>query len=1490
MWAASRSVSYDLPTVSSMLFGRIATTGSSNIYVSGHGYSVSQMSQAIRFGHSDVLALNWASDSAIYGKIRQGSGASLTLRISISSQFSIQQINVSYSAPILSSFAGVNGPSSGQFMIDVFGLNFGAIRTSPQAQLGNTGCIFAEWKSDSLARCKVSQGFSRAIGFKLTIDSQSNSQTNVFTFDSPIMNSVSLKNGPTTGNFMIEVFGSKFGPADTTPKILFGPSRFEQTITYFSQWTSDTSIQSKVRPGFGISMGFFLSVDLTQSDILDVFSFDSPVLSSADRTLGHTTGAHILSLYGLQFGTFESKLQFKISSTASRFTQWISDTRSFCRIEQGTSRSLGIYVSVAKNVKSLSLAFSYLSSVVSELAKSNGPASGASVILVSGSQFALGSYSPKMRLSTTACEISQWISDSSLHSKSSAGFLSAKSVVVTVVSGSSELSKTFTFDSIASGLSVPSNAPTSVAVSLSIIGSGFGNGNPCSSVGLGSFSDNFSSCESSMWVSSSVIVCKSVSGSGGQVGAVIFQSDDRFSFVSSVISYDGPSVSSIELGVLPASGSTIVTVLGASLALSSRSLAVSLDRSGCSLSHWVSDSAVRCKAPSGKASNSTVLISSGNFYGSSTRILSYSVPKLSSIGQTNAPGTGAVSVSLYGSSFGSTSPSSRVSLGRTVCEATTWWSDSASSYKVCSGVGSGQSIDVDFNSATVSGLFSYNAPTIQSNRSVGLNAPTSGSVSVTVIGAGFGLVGYTSRSNVGRTAFSTTNWVSQSCVLSKSVLGSASSISAMVSVVLLRGSSTNVLTYNTVVVSNAMPTSSPGTGSVCITMFGKSIGLYPGNVLSRVGFSMTILTVWRSDSVAFSKVDKGSYASLPLYVSFQYGTNQLSQTFSFEAPVGVSVYQANSPSSGNVQITVLAKNAGVSSLVARAVSVGVTTCVSTTWISGSSIVCRTSEGVGSLIPVVVSVGLQRGVSNNVVSYDSLIISSFLPSNRPTTSAVSITVVGRGMGTFDSSPAASVNDVMSPFTKWIADSNIISKAPYANGISLNVKLSVQSLQGSLVNVNAFDSAVVSAVVPASGSSSGSISITVVGNGLQLVASSVSVRVGRSISPATAWISDSSVAGLIVSGFGGAIDVRASIWRQSGSSTRVWSYNSPTPLSMACNAPDSGAVYVTVVDLRDLGTNSWSSVLKLLGSVAECSRWVSECSLVSKTSAGSSRFAPVSVTVALQSSAPQMTLAVTFNAPALSSVRQTMVSSGSNSITVIGKGIGNADVTAMIRAGFSSCERSTWISASSVRCKGQSGSGRSFGIVASSATRAGSLSSAYLYAGYAAALVFFVSVSNSSTTGSVSITVFGGQYSSTDRSHCIRVSSASASLAALWISDSSVLGKVRPGVGLGNPIFVSHGIQASASWSKGFAFDAATLSTMTIANSPASGSASITCFGAGFGVSRFFSARMRLGFSNSAASSWFSDSGMPSKFPRGVGNILPGTVTVGVSRGSSSQLFT
>jgi hypothetical protein len=1487
-WSASTSISYDWPSSSSIAFQRLATTGSSNLHVFGRGLSVTESSPALRFGRSGSISFAWFSDSAIRARIRQGSGASLTLRVSVSSQSPYQHINVSYSAPVLSSFAGVNGPSSGQYMIDVFGLNFGTVQSSPQAQLGNTGCIFAEWKSDSLARCKIPQGFSRAIGFKMTIDGQSNSQSNVFTYDSPIMNSLSLKNGPTTGHFLVSVYGSKFGPADTTPKILFGPNRFEQSITDYSLWSSDTSIQSKVRPGFGIALGFFLSVDLTQSDILDVFSFDSPVLSSVDRIFGESTGSLILSMYGLQFGTFESKLQFKMSSTAVMFTHWASDSSSSCKIAHGTSNNHGIVVSVARNVKSLSNVFSYINRVVSHLDTSNAPASGARVILASGSQFALRSYSPIMRLDISASQVSQWISDSALQAKIGSGFLSSKSVIVTVVMGLSELSDAFTFDLITSKLSSPLNSVTSGAVSLTIFGIGFGNLDHCSRVSLGSAESVASSCESSDWLSSSAILCKSVSGSGGSLGAVIFQRDHRFSFVSGVISFDGPSLSSIELSTPASSGSATVSVLGSSFALYSVSLSAFLSGSNCEVSLWVSESAVRCKASAGTVLQGSVVVSSGRFYGSLTSILSYLVPILSSLKQTNSPGTGATSFSVFGRSFGRSSQSSHISNGHTNCEATAWSSDSAFSCKTSAGIGQDRIIDVNFNSMTLSQAFSYNALVIRSHITLVLNIPTSGSVSITLAGSGFGLRGYTLRAKAGQTSCSSSNWVSESSVKSKSILGSASRISAIASVGILRGSSTNVLTFDGIVVSSVLPASSPGTGNVLITMFGKSTGLHSGNVHSRVGHSLARSTYWSSDSVAFLKVHQGSYASLSASISFDIRKDVLSQAFSFQAPDSISANNPNSPSSGNVRITVLARNAGVSAGDARAVSVGLTVCVSTIWISGSSIVCRSSEGVGTKLATVVSVGVQRGISDHVVSFDCLTISSFLPANRPTTSAVSITIFGLGMGTFDSSPVSSVNNAMSMFTKWIADSNVRSKAPHANGISLSVKLSVQNIQGSSVAANAFDAAVVSSIAPAVGSSSGSFSITVFGSGLQLVPNSLSVRVGNSASPATQWISDSGVIALILSGAGGALRVQASLGRKSGMSTRVMSYSTPYQLSISGNSPDSGGIYLTLTG-RDLSTSSPSAVLKISISSCESSAWVSESSLVVKVSAGSMRLAPVMVTVSLLSSAAQSNVAVSFNFPVVSSVRNAMLSTGANSITVFGRGIGVVDMTAIMRTGVSVSESSSWISGSSIKCKSESGSGRSFGILASFVNRVGSLSSAFLYAGYRPPFLSLISVSNSPSSGSVSVTVFGGEYSSADRSHFVRIASASSALAVVWRSDSSLSAKVTPGVGNRIQITISHGRQTNALFSRAFSYDAAMLSAINPSNSPASGSSSVTCFGTGFGDQRL-SARIRLSLSNSIASNWFSDSSLSARSPQGVGNKISGIVTSGVTTGSLTQAFT
>jgi len=468
-----------------------------------------------------------------------------------------------------------------------------------------------------------------------------------------------------------------------------------------------------------------------------------------------------------------------------------------------------------------------------------------------------------------------------------------------------------------------------------------------------------------------------------------------------------------------------------------------------------------------------------------------------------------------------------------------------------------------------------------------------------------------------------------------------------------------------------------------------------------------------------------------------------------------------------------------------------------------------------------------------------------------------------MGTFDSSPSSSVHDATALFTKWIAESNIVSKAPYVNAISLNVKLSVQNIQGSLVNTNAFDAPILSTVSPGVGSSSGCVSVTVCGKGLQLAPNSLSVRVGFSASRGTMWLSDSVVAALTSSGAAGALVVFASIGLKYGSLTSAMTYNNPIPLFIAMNSPDTGAIYVTLSG-RHLSDRSQSPVLKILSSSAESSSWISESSLVAKLSAGSARFAPVSVTVSMLASLAQSDFAVSFNVPIVSSVRQSMLSTGSSSISVFGRRFGHADMTSILRISGSSCETSTWISESSVSCKSLSGSGRSLSIVVSSVIRSGSLSSAFSYEGYRPPFASLIATGNGPTTGSLSVTVFGGQYSSVDRSHRIRISSASSSLAAVWTSDSSLSGKVLPGVGSRNHVAVSHGRQSSLQLSRVFSYDTAVLKSSISSNSPASGSSSVTSFGSGFGMTRN-SAKIRFGLTHHIASSWVSDSSVLSKFP-------------------------
>ena len=128
----------------------------------------------------------------------------------------------------------------------------------------------------------------------------------------------------------------------------------------------------------------------------------------------------------------------------------------------------------------------------------------------------------------------------------------------------------------------------------------------------------------------------------------------------------------------------------------------------------------------------------------------------------NRAAAGSAGVTLHGSSFGLGGYSGRVRVGLSGCEASEWVSDSAVKCRVSSGVRGtrGVSVTVGERVGSVSEAYSFDAATLSVLR-VGNRAAT-GSASVTVQGAGFGLVDYSGGVRVGLSACEASEWVSGS--------------------------------------------------------------------------------------------------------------------------------------------------------------------------------------------------------------------------------------------------------------------------------------------------------------------------------------------------------------------------------------------------------------------------------------------------------------------------------------------------------------------------------------------------------------------------------------------------------------------------------------------------------------------------------------------------------------------------------------------------------
>src|SRR6056300_1561049 len=158
---------------------------------------------------------------------------------------------------------------------------------------------------------------------------------------------------------------------------------------------------------------------------------------------------------------------------------------------------------------------------------------------------------------------------------------------------------------------------------------------------------------------------------------VVMTVGERGGSVSQAWSIEAPGLSITRRGNRAGTGSTSVTVHGASMGLVSYTGRAREGQTGCEATEWESETSMRCMVGHGARGTRRVVMTVGERGGSVGRARVCDAAGLSITGRGHLAGTGSTSVTVHGASMGLVSYTGRAREGQTGCEATEWESETS---------------------------------------------------------------------------------------------------------------------------------------------------------------------------------------------------------------------------------------------------------------------------------------------------------------------------------------------------------------------------------------------------------------------------------------------------------------------------------------------------------------------------------------------------------------------------------------------------------------------------------------------------------------------------------------------------------------------------------------------------------------------------------------------------------------------------------------------
>lgn len=400
-----------------------------------------------------------------------------------------------------------------------------------------------------------------------------------------------------------------------------------------------------------------------------------------------------------------------------------------------------------------------------------------------------------------------------------------------------------------------------------------------------------------------------------------------------------------------------------------------------------------------------------------------------SIAPVNAASVGTSSITIGGSSFGTSDSSPKARVGGSACEASNWVSAASLTCKLSAGVGTNRAVTVTIFSnvstkATFTGLLTYDAPSVANVQST--NLASLGGSSLTVSGAGFGTSSYCSRLRLGGSACPETSWKSDTSIYGKAPAGLGVALPVAVTTALAKGTLTAAVSYDGPVVRGA-PTNGATDNAIYIAFVnlnGSGFGTYSSTPMTRMGGSGCESTRWTSDSSLRCQAASGigsGYSAVVTVADRRKAT--VSNLFSYDIPSGIRIAPgSNTPATGGSSMSIVGANFSPMSVTSRA-RLGGSACQASIWVSDSSLLCK-SIAFGSQSSLynalAVTIGVQVGGSlTRAWSYDAITLVSASTSNCAITGRCITTITGVGFGSADSSVKMRIGSTACETTPWLS---------------------------------------------------------------------------------------------------------------------------------------------------------------------------------------------------------------------------------------------------------------------------------------------------------------------------------------------------------------------------------------------------------------------------------------------------------------------------------------